>query len=110
MNPPRGLLVSRCRNCHNRFLPRRGPCPRCGSREVDPSEVPPEGVVLAATEVMVPAAGADRSRTIALIEGADGLRVLALVEGQLPSIGTAVTLVRDGDHYVAHPEGPVPGS
>jgi uncharacterized OB-fold protein len=101
VSAPRGLLVSRCRNCHNRFLPRPGPCPRCGSREIDPSEVPPLGTVLAATEVLVPSAGAHRSHRIALVEGTDGLRILALVEGRLPAIGEPVTLVRDQDHYLA---------
>jgi uncharacterized OB-fold protein len=106
MSAPRGLLVSRCRHCHNRFLPRRGACPRCGSREVDPVEVPPQGVVLAATEVLVPASAAATPRRIALVEGADGLRLLAVVEGELPAIGTEVTVVREVDRYVAFPSSP----
>jgi uncharacterized OB-fold protein len=108
MRAPRGLLVSRCRHCHNRFLPRRGACPRCGSREVEPIEVPAEAIVLAATEVLVPAGGG-AVRRIALVEGADGLRILAAVDGALPEIGQAVTLARDEDRYVAFvtgPEGP----
>jgi hypothetical protein len=58
-------------------------------------------MVLAATEVLVPAAGSTRSNRLALIEGVDGLRILALVEGSSPAIGDAVTIVRDQDHYVA---------
>ena len=50
MNPT-PLLVTRCPSCTLRYLPRAGPCPKCGSMEVAPLALPPEGRVLAATEL-----------------------------------------------------------
>ena len=95
--PP--LLVSRCMSCTLRYLPRAGPCPKCGSLETAPLSVPPRGTVLAATELSSPSAGWPTPHRIALLELAESVRVLAIVDGPLPSVGTVATVVRDGDAY-----------
>ena len=93
------ILVSRCPSCTLRYLPRAGPCPKCGSTEVTPLAIPPQGRVLAATELSNPAAGWPTPHRIALLELAEAVRLLAIVEGELPSIGTVVDVVRDGETY-----------
>ncbi len=98
MNPT-PLLVTRCPSCTLRYLPRAGPCPKCGSMEVAPLALPPEGRVLAATELASPAAGWPTPHRIALIELAESVRLLAIVDGPLPVTGSVVTVVRDGDAY-----------
>ncbi len=93
------LLVSRCPSCTLRYLPRAGPCPKCGSMEAQPLAIPPQGTVLAATELESPAAGWPPPHRIALVELAQAVRLLALVDGSLPPLGTVVTVRRDADTY-----------
>ena len=93
------LLVSRCPSCTLRYLPRSGPCPKCGSTEVAPLSLPPQGRVLAATELSSPAAGWPNPHRIALVELAEAVRLLAVVEGPLPETGSVVTVLRDGEAY-----------
>lgn len=100
MSPPAGLLVSGCRSCHSRFLPRPGRCPRCGSEEVGPQRIPARGTVLSATELSVPPAGFESPHRLALLEAAEGVRILAVVRGPLPEPGATVGVVRDGEQYV----------
>jgi uncharacterized OB-fold protein len=99
---PRPLLLSRCGSCTLRYLPRTGPCPKCGTSNPIPFAVPPVGMVLAATELLHPAAGWPSPHRIALIEMAESVRVLAIVEGELPAIGRPVEIERDGETYRAH--------
>jgi hypothetical protein len=96
---PATLLVSRCGACHSRFLPRSGPCPRCGSVEVFPETLPAAGVVLAATELQAPAAGWTAPHRLVLIELAQSVRVLCLTEEELPKTEALVLVTRDGDIY-----------
>jgi len=98
------LSLSRCGACHARFLPNDGPCPRCGSKEVETFLSPPLGVVLAATEVTSPAEGWRPPHRLALVELPQSVRVLAIVEGEVPISGTVVSVRRDGDVYRAKPE------
>lgn len=95
------LLVSRCPSCTLRYLPRLGPCPKCGSTEAKPLAIPPRGTVLAATELASPTAGWPSPHRIALVELAQAVRVLALVDGPLPALGAVMTVRRDGDTYRA---------
>ena len=100
MSAPVSILVSRCASCHGRFLPREGPCPRCGSRSVTPVELPPFGVVLAAIELTAPAAPWTAPHRLALVELEESVRILGLVPGSLPGRGARVAVARDGAHYV----------
>ena len=93
------ILVSRCSSCHGRFLPRRGPCPRCGSTSVSPHEIASVGVVVAAVELTAPAAPWPAPHRLALIELEESVRVLALCTGALPPVGGRVQVERDGDRY-----------
>ncbi|MCI4365878.1 MAG: hypothetical protein L3K10_07480 [Thermoplasmata archaeon] len=97
------LLVTRCGSCTLRYLPRAGPCPRCGASNPLPFSVPPLGSVLAATELTSPAAGWPAPHRLALVELAESVRVLAIVEGELPSIGSTVEVVHDVETYHTRP-------
>ena len=99
-DPPPELLISHCRHCHGRFLPRSGPCPRCGSTEVVGQPVPPTATVLAATELLAPAAGWSAPHRLALVQAPEEVRILARVDGPLPKIGAEVTVARERDGYV----------
>jgi uncharacterized OB-fold protein len=101
----RRLLVSSCTSCHGRFLARDGPCPRCGSSAILPLELPALGVIVAAVELVAPAAPWPSPHRIALIELEDSVRVLALCPGPLPAIGERVEVVRDRDRYSYVPVG-----
>lgn len=96
------LLVSRCGSCTLRYLPRAGPCPRCGASEPLPHSIPPAGVVLAATELSSPAHGWASPHRIALLELAESVRVLAIVQGDVPAIGSRLVVVHGGETYWAH--------
>jgi uncharacterized OB-fold protein len=93
------LLVSRCPSCTLRYLPRPGPCPKCGSSAAEPFAIPPRGTVLAATELLSPAAGWPSPHRLALVELAQGVRVLTIAEGALPAVGADVVVQRDGETY-----------
>ncbi len=93
------LLVSRCPSCSLRYLPRTGPCPKCGASEAVPFSIPPKGTVLAATEITSPAAGWPAPHRLVLVELAQAVRVLCIGEGPLPAAGSGVEVVRDGDRY-----------
>jgi uncharacterized OB-fold protein len=97
------LLVSRCLACHNRFLPRVGPCPRCGSTSLAAAALPGRGTVLAAVELVAPASGWSAPHHLALIELSDAVRVLAWTGESLPRRGASVLVTRDGDQYRAAP-------
>jgi len=93
------LEMSRCESCHAGFLPRPGACPRCGSLEISGIALPPQGTVLAATELTAPATGWTSPHRLALVEIAEGIRLLAVVAGPLPAIGAAVTITSEGGLY-----------
>jgi uncharacterized OB-fold protein len=95
------LLVSRCESCTLRYLPRAGPCPRCGASRPLPLSIPPDGVVLAATELSNPAAGWPTPHRIALVELAESVRLLAIIEGGMPANGTSVVVSHEGEAYHA---------
>jgi uncharacterized OB-fold protein len=98
---PPDLLVCRCESCALRYLPRVGPCPRCGALRPAPFPVSPVGVVLASTELSSPAAGWTAPHRLALIELAEAVRVLAVVDGPLPEPGDHAEVTRDGEAYRA---------
>jgi uncharacterized OB-fold protein len=91
-----GLEMSRCRSCHAEFLPRPGPCPRCGSAEIEAIVLPARGTVRAATELSAPAAGWTAPHRLVLLEISEGIRLLGVADGPLPAVGAAVQVVRDG--------------
>lgn len=93
------ILVTRCESCHGRFVPRPGPCPYCGSRQVGPEALPPEGRVLAAIELASPSAGWPAPHRLALVELAQAVRVLALAPDPLPTVDDLVGIERDGEVY-----------
>ncbi|MGI0132196.1 MAG: Zn-ribbon domain-containing OB-fold protein [Thermoplasmata archaeon] len=95
------LLLARCPNCHGRFLPRPGPCPRCGSAGMVPHPVEPVGTVRAATSLEAPAAGWPSPHRLALVEVAESVHLLAVIDGELPSVGQEVVIRRDGEVYRA---------
>ena len=96
--------LSRCRSCPARFLPTDGPCPRCGSTETQLYLSPSLGRVLAATELVHPAAGWESPHRLALVELPEAVRLLAIVDGPLPSVDTVVSVRRDGEVYRARSE------
>jgi uncharacterized OB-fold protein len=98
---PLPLQVSRCDSCTLRYLPRAGPCPRCGATMPLPLSIPPFGVVMAATELTSPAAGWTSPHRLALIELAESVRVLAVVDGDLPTNGASVVVTHEGETYRA---------
>jgi uncharacterized OB-fold protein len=107
------LRITRCESCHSRFLPRPGPCPRCGATTVVSLRIPPVGRVLAATEALYPPTGWTSPHRLALVAVSEDVRVLALVEGPLPSAGVLVRIERRGEQYVARtpePEPPATGA
>jgi uncharacterized OB-fold protein len=93
------LEMSRCASCHAEFLPRPGPCPRCGSHRIESIALPAHGTVRAATELSAPATGWNAPHRLALVEIAEGIRLLCFVNGPLPGIGALVRVVRDGAIY-----------
>ncbi len=99
MIEPTEILVSRCSTCHGRFLPRPGPCPFCGSREVAPESLPGEGRVLAATELTSPSAGWPAPHRLVLVELAQAVRVLAIASEAVPPVDAIVRISRDGELY-----------
>lgn len=101
MIPTPPLRVSRCDSCHSRFLPRPGHCPRCGSDDLHPQEIPPQAVVLAVTESSSPPPGWENPHRLALVEAADAVRLLVVVDA-LPEVGATVFVARVDDHYAAN--------
>jgi uncharacterized OB-fold protein len=97
---PPELLFSRCVECHTVFQPRRGPCPRCGARDVTPVRLPSEGVVIGSTELIHPPAGWQAPHRLALVELAESTRALVIVRGTLPGIGARVWVVHEGENFV----------
>jgi uncharacterized OB-fold protein len=93
------LEMSRCSSCHAEFLPRPGPCPRCGSLQIESVALPARGTVRAATELSAPATGWNAPHRLALVEIAEGIRVLCVVNGPLPSTGATVQVMQDGAIY-----------
>lgn len=96
-DPP--IAISLCDQCHSRFVPRPGPCPRCGSTAVEPAELAPTGSVLAATQLEIPPAGWEAPHRLALVELDESVRVLAQVEGDLPPVGSTVHVRRASDRF-----------
>ncbi len=96
---PTHILASRCGACHGRFLPRAGPCPRCGSLSTFPESLSPVGVVLAATELLAPSAGWASPHRLVLVELDQSVRVLCRTEGPLPEFGTKVKVTHEGETY-----------
>ena len=95
------LLVSRCGSCTLRYLPREGPCPRCGAHQPLPLAIPPYGTTLAATELSSPAPGWAAPHRMALVELAEGVRVLAVIDGPVPGQGDRLFVTHEGERYRA---------
>jgi uncharacterized OB-fold protein len=93
------LPVVRCEHCHGRFLPRPGPCPRCGSSDLTPGEISAKAVVLATTELQAPAAGWSAPHRLAIVEAVEHVRILVVARGGLPDIGDVVEVHRSGELY-----------
>ena len=107
MTPPGARLpVQRCDNCHSMFLPRPGPCPRCGSLLSHSYDTPATGRVLASTEVLFPPSGWDAPHRLALVECADSVRVLAYCPDALPAVGSWVVIELKDQVYRARPTDP----
>jgi uncharacterized OB-fold protein len=102
-----GLELSHCASCQRRFPPTDGPCPHCGSSEVQSFSGPGVGTVLSSTELVHPAAGWESPHRLALVELPQSVRLLVVVEGSLPGPGATVSVHRDGEVYRARsrPEG-----
>ncbi len=107
MIPTPMLRVSRCDNCHSRFLPRPGRCPRCGSEDVHPQEISPEARILAATESTAPPPGWPNPHVLALAETAEGVRLLVVLDA-LPPRGATIFVAQQDDHFVAQVGRPAP--
>jgi uncharacterized OB-fold protein len=94
------LEMTRCGSCHAEFSPRPGPCPRCGSTQLEGISVPAQGTVCAATELSTPATGWETPHRLALVEIADGIRLLCVVKGTLPAAGNVVKVSPTGAIYL----------
>ena len=108
MSLPSMLLVSRCDSCHGRFLPRDGPCPRCGSLTVSPVSLPSVGVVVAsvelsATEAHVITCMGHETLHIDAIIGRSGLPSATVLQTLLGLELTGVVQQLPGKHFVAMP-------
>ncbi|MGA7922483.1 MAG: hypothetical protein WCA77_00690 [Thermoplasmata archaeon] len=99
--PP--LPVLYCPQCQGTFLPRPGSCPRCGATSLEPREIPPSGIVLAATELTLAPAGWSSPHRLVLVECAESVRLLAATSAALPTIGDTVTVERHDLVYRIHP-------
>lgn len=95
------LPLSRCTSCHAGFVPRPGPCPRCGSERIDSVELPAHGTVLAMTELSMPVSGWTAPHRLAMVEIAEGIRILCVVRGPMREPGDTVPVARDGAFYRA---------
>lgn len=95
------LGVSRCPSCQASFLPRPGPCPRCGALAATPHHLPALAVVLAGVESLSPPSGFSAPHRLALVEAAESVRLLVTVEGDLPPVGAQVRVRQDGERYFA---------
>ncbi len=93
------IVVSRCPSCAARYLPRDGPCPKCGATAAEPCPLPARGTVLAATELASPVAGWTAPHPLVLVEMAQSVRVLCVGSRPAPAPGTEVEVARDGDGY-----------
>jgi uncharacterized OB-fold protein len=103
MSEPSPIAILRCEHCHGRFLPRPGGCPRCGSRDLRPGEIPATAHVLAATELLAPATGWPTPHRLAIVEAEEQVRILAVVSGPLPALGDVVEVRRRGELYEIGP-------
>ncbi len=94
-DPLPSLAVLHCPQCQNTFLPRTGSCPRCGATSLETRDISPAGIVLAATELLLPPAGWSAPHRLVLVECAESVRLLATTTSELPSLGTTVAIERD---------------
>ncbi len=95
------LTLAHCLACRARSLPSDGPCPRCGSSEIELYAAPSEGVVLAATELVNPASGWASPHPLLLVELTDSVVALAVAQEPLAAVGSTVEVRREGDVYRA---------
>lgn len=98
------ISLDRCGSCQARFLPTDGPCPRCGSTDVHAYAAPALGKVIAATELVAPAEGWTSPHILAIVELPEAVRLLAIVDGKVPTIGSVVSVRREGEVYRARTE------
>jgi uncharacterized OB-fold protein len=98
------IELRRCETCRARFLPTDGPCPRCGSTDVQGYPSPPLANVLASTELLSPPPGWSAPHRLALVELPESVRLLAIVDGPLPAPGTVVSVRLEGAVYRAASE------
>jgi uncharacterized OB-fold protein len=97
------IVVNLCSRCGARGMPGPTRCSHCGAAEVRPARVPAVGTVLAATELLAPAAGWPSPHRLALVELEGAVRLLGVAEPNLPSVGARVRVRRDGDVYRVRP-------
>lgn len=95
------IELARCGACRAQFLPTDGPCPRCGSTDAHLYTASARGTVLAATELVHPAAGWESPHLLAFVELPGPVRLLAIVDGELPALGATVAIRREGELYRA---------
>jgi uncharacterized OB-fold protein len=103
------IELARCGACRAQFLPTDGPCPRCGSVDTHLYTASATGQVLAATELVHPAAGWQSPHLLAFVELPGPVRLLAIVDGSLPAVGATVTVRREGEVYRAQTQVPPAG-
>jgi len=103
---PENLAIARCEHCHGRFLPHPGPCPRCGSTDLVPGVIPPTAVVLAATELLAPAAGWATPHRLTIAEGAESVRILAIGRTSGLAPGQVVVVRTENGLYYADAAAP----
>ncbi len=96
-----GLTLAKCPNCHARFVPADGPCPRCANPTPETYLASPNGTVLAATTLEVPPPGWEKPHLLALVELEDGVRLLVVATPPLPEIGRTVRVSAAGAIYRA---------
>jgi uncharacterized OB-fold protein len=77
------LVVQRCRSCSGHYFYPRSGCPRCGSTDIEWSEVSGHGLLVSYVMNYRPMAPADpgTAQIIALVELDEGVRMLTNIVG-----------------------------
>ncbi|SNZ06853.1 hypothetical protein SAMN06269185_1309 [Natronoarchaeum philippinense] len=96
------LLGQACLECEHVTAAPKAACARCGSRDLEPVELPEQGTVYTATRIEVAPEGFEAPYRVALVALGDA-RVTARLDGDA-SIGDTVRFVGAIDT----PEGPAP--
>lgn len=96
------LLGQACPDCEHVTAAPKAACARCGSRGLEPVELPEEGTVYSATRIEVAPEGFEAPYTVALVEVGDA-RVTARIDADV-EIGDEVRFRGATDSS----EGPAP--